>query len=551
FIVDVLDDYGFEHADFVWEPGTYSKRGGILDVFSFAHEYPYRIDFFGEDVESIRSFDPVDQMSRETFTKVALIPNIQKNLIDEEKIDFLEYISDRTLIFLQSVDFIQADLDRQFGRAEKYWRNLQAQSGGGAVSLEPEEMYTDGKTFRKSLDNFSTIEYGSRFHFRNVDAVLDWPTSPQPAFKKEFQLLSDHLDQNASVGIQNFILADNEKQFLRLKEIFEEINPGREAHFLGVKGVIHRGFLDKRIKIACYTDHEIFERYHKYRSRAQVSRSQAITLKELKDLQPGDYVTHINHGIGKFAGLHRIRTGAHEQEAVKIVFRDGDEIYVNVNSLYKISKYAGQDATPPKLSKLGSPEWAKKKAKTKKRIKELAFDLISLYARRKAQKGVAYAPDSYMQQELEASFMFEDTPDQVTSTEAVKKDMESPTPMDRLICGDVGFGKTEIAIRAAFKAAVNGKQTAIMVPTTILALQHYHTFRDRLAEFPVTVDYVNRFKSAKEQKETLKRLEEGKIDILIGTHRIVSKDVKFSDLGLLIIDEEQKFGVGVKDKLKT
>ncbi|MEM0997153.1 MAG: transcription-repair coupling factor [Bacteroidota bacterium] len=550
FIVDVLDEYGFEMTDFVWEPGTYSKRGGILDVFSFANEYPYRIEFFGEDVDTIRSFDPVDQMSREKYNKVSLIPNIQKNLLHEEKIDFLDYLSDRTLVFLQSVDFVQADLDRQFTRAEKYWMGLQEKSGGAATSIAPDEMYTDGKSFMKSLDQFSLIEYGTRFHYRKIHGTLEWPATPQPQFKKEFKLLGDHLEQNRKAGIDNYLLSDNEKQFLRLKEIFAETNPHEASHFTGVNGVLHSGFLDKKLKICCYTDHQVFGRYHKYRSRAQVGRSQAITLKELKDLAPGDYVTHINHGIGQFAGLHRIRTGAHEQEAVKIIYQGGDEIYVNVNSLYKISKYASSDSNPPKLSKLGSGEWARKKAKTKRRIKELAFDLISLYAKRKAQQGFAHEPDGYMQQELEASFMFEDTPDQEKTTEEVKRDMESPTPMDRLVCGDVGFGKTEIAVRAAFKAAVNGKQTAILVPTTILALQHYNTFRERLADFPVKVDYLNRYKTTKEAKKTLKEVAEGKVDILIGTHRIVSKDVKFSDLGLLIIDEEQKFGVGVKDKLK-
>lgn len=551
FIVDVLEEYGFDNEDFVWEPGTYSKRGGILDVFSFAHEYPYRIEFFGEDVDSIRSFDPVDQISTEKHSKVSLIPNIQKNLIAEEKIDFLEYVSDRTLIFMQNVDFVQADLDRQFARAEKYWLGMQEKTGGAATSMEPAEMYTSGKSFLKALDDFSLVEYGNRFHFRKIDGEVDWSASPQPNFKKEFKLFGEHLEQNEQVGIRNFIMSDNEKQFVRLREIFEEINPDHNAHFTGIKGVLHRGFLDKKIKLCLYSDHEIFGRYHKYRSRAQVGRSQAITLKELTDLQPGDYVTHINHGIGQFAGLHRIRTGAHEQEAVKIIYLGGDEIYVNVNSLYKISKYSGAESSPPRLSKLGSGEWAKKKAKTKNRIKALAFDLISLYAKRKSKQGFAFEPDSYLQQELEASFMFEDTPDQEKSTEEVKRDMESSTPMDRLVCGDVGFGKTEIAVRAAFKAAVNGKQTAILVPTTILALQHYQTFKERLSEFAVEVDYLNRYKSSKDAKETLKRLAEGKIDILIGTNRIVSKDVKFKDLGLLVIDEEQKFGVGVKEKLKT
>lgn len=557
FIVEVLDEYGFESADYVWEPGTYSKRGGILDVFSFAHEFPYRIEFFGEDVESIRSFDPVDQISRDDHTKVSLIPNIQKNLIEEEKIHFLDYLSDSTLVFAQNVEFVKADLDRQFGRAEKYWRELQAQSGGAATSVAPEDMYTTGTQFVQSLEKFTAVSFGSKAGFRKLDEALEWQGAPQPAFRKEFELLARHFHQNGEIGIRNYVLADNGKQFQRLAEILEEKAHSEagelelEAKFEGIQSVIHKGFLDKQLNLCLYTDHEIFERYHRYKSRAQVSRSQAITLKELKDLQPGDYVTHIHHGIGKFAGLQRIRTGAHEQEAVKIIYRDGDEIYVNVNSLYKISKYTGKESTPPKLSKLGSPEWAKKKAKTKSRIKEVAFDLIALYASRKAKKGFAFEPDSYMEQELEASFMYEDTPDQVKCNEDVKRDMESPVPMDRLICGDVGFGKTEIAVRAAFKAAVNGKQTAVLVPTTILALQHYHTFANRLSEFPIRVDFLNRFKSSKQQKETIKDLKDGKIDIIIGTHRIVSKDMGFKDLGLLVIDEEQKFGVGVKDKLKT
>lgn len=549
FITDVLDEYGFLPVDFVVEPGTYSTRGGILDVFSFAHEFPYRIEFFGDDVDTIRSFDPVDQMSRETHSRVSLIPNIQRQLLDAERIDFLDYLSKSTLVYLQSVDFVQTDLQRHYARAEKYYDELKTSSGGAATSSPPDQMYTSGKAFMKGLETLTTVEFGKRFFYRKIDRVLEWAGSPQPAFKKEFKLLAEHFKNNRTVNIQNFVLSENEKQILRLKEILGEIE--EHAEFEGIQSALHRGFTDKKLKFACFTDHEIFERYHKYRSRAQTARSQAITLKELKDLQPGDYVTHINHGIGKFAGLHKIRLGEHTQEAIKVVYAGGDEIYVNVNSLYKISKYTGRESEPPKLSKLGSPEWARKKAKTKARIKALAFDLISLYATRKQKKGFAFDQDTYLDQELEASFMYEDTPDQQKSSQAVKADMELPIPMDRLICGDVGFGKTEIAVRAAFKAAVNGKQTAMLVPTTILALQHFHTFSNRLSEFPVTVDYLNRFKSSKQQKETLEKLKNGEIDILIGTHRIVSKDVKFKDLGLLIIDEEQKFGVGTKDKLKT
>ena len=549
FVVEVLEEYGFERQDFVFEPGQFSVRGGILDVFSFAHDLPYRLDFFGDDIESIRIFDPVEQLSNEEVGRVSLIPNIQKQLIEEEKVSFLEYISTKGLLFLQNADFVRADLDKQFGRAEKYYQSLMERSGNGALSSGPEDLYLSGEEFWKQLSDFTFVEYGSKIAFRSHEDTLEWEGTPQPAFKKEFNLLASHLTQNKEVGIKNYLFSENHKQIVRLHEILEEI----DCHegFEGVQSDLHRGFLDKKLNIACYTDHQIFDRYHRYRSRAHTSRSQALTLKELKELQPGDYVTHINHGIGKFGGLHLIRTGEHQQEAVKIFYRDGDEIFVNVNSLYKISKYTGKDSEAPKLSKLGSAEWAKKKAKTKARIKALAFDLISLYAARKAKEGFAFSEDTYLQQELEASFIWVDTPDQEKATEAIKKDMESPTPMDRLICGDVGFGKTELAVRAAFKAATDGKQVAVLVPTTILALQHYHTFADRLSDFPVTVDFINRFRSSKEIKETLKKVEAGEVDILIGTHRLVSKDVRFKDLGLLIIDEEQKFGVNVKDKLKT
>lgn len=549
FIIEALEEYGFERSEFVYEPGNFAVRGGILDVYSFATELPVRIEFFGNEIESIRSFDPVDQISQREEGMVSLIPNIQRHLVDEQRVSLLEYISESTVVFVQNLDFVLADIEKQYGRAEKYFEELQGRSGGAATSKDPSSMYLSEPAFLKQLEEFTLVEFGSKAKYRKFDGELEWSGSPQPRFQKEFNLLAQHLHQHTELGIDNVILSENPKQVARLREIFDEID--HDAHFDSLEGVIHEGFLDKQINLALYTDHQIFERYHRYKARSHTSRSQALTLKELQELQPGDYVTHITHGIGQFAGLHRIRTGDYEQEAIKIIYRGGDEIFVNVNSLYKISKYSGKDGAIPKLSKLGSGEWAKAKAKTKTRLKELAFDLISLYAQRKAQKGFAFQPDSYMQRELEANFLYVDTPDQEKATEAVKADMENPTPMDRLICGDVGFGKTEVAVRAAFKAAVSGKQTAILVPTTILALQHYHTFKERLKDMPVEVDYLNRYKSAKEIKETLDRAANGKIDILIGTHRIVSKDVKFKDLGLLIIDEEQKFGVGVKEKLKT
>ena len=548
-VVDLLDEYGFDREDYVYEPGQYAVRGGILDVFSFAHDLPYRIEFDEEEIESIRTFDPVDQTSIDKVKRVSLIPNIQRQLLQEEKVSFLEYISPTTLLVTQSIDFAEADLERMYQKADQAFEALRKQSGGGATSSKPEDVYLSPKSFLDQLSRFSVLEMTPSPFFGKDSSEFAWEGQAQPAFQKEFQLLANHFKENEQKGIQNFVLSPNDKQLLRLTEIFEEIDP--EVHFTGILGDLHAGFRDTQLNIACYTDHQIFDRYHRYKARVNTKRSQAITLKELRELNPGDYVVHIHHGIGKFAGLHTLQVGQHTQEAAKIIYKNGDAIFVNVNSLHKVSKYTGKDGSIPKLSKLGSPAWSNKKAKAKKRIKELAFDLVSLYAKRKASPGFRYSPDTYMQQELEASFMFEDTPDQLKTTEEVKRDMEKPHPMDRLVCGDVGFGKTEIAIRAAFKAATDGKQVAVLVPTTILALQHFKTFRKRLKEMPVTVDYINRFKSSAQVKQTLADLAKGKIDILIGTHRLVSKDVTFKDLGLLIIDEEQRFGVNVKDKLKV
>ncbi|MEL6192793.1 MAG: transcription-repair coupling factor [Bacteroidota bacterium] len=548
FVIEVLEEYGFEREEFVYEPGQFAIRGGILDVFSFAHDLPYRIEFFGDEVESIRTFDPVEQTSLETINRVSLIPNIQRNLLTEEKVGLLEYLSDTTLIWLKNKEFVMADLDRLFEKASQQYKKLITESGGAAASLSPESLYVRGPEFEKELGNFSVFDLGSKASFSNVKKVIEWNGTAQPAFHKEFSLLASHLKENQEKEYTNYVLSDNPKQITRLEEIFQEVDEGVEFH--GVLGELHAGFSDHQLKISCYTDHQIFDRYHRYKSKSHTKRSQALTLKELKDLNPRDYVVHVHHGIGQFAGLHTIDVGEHRQEAVKIIYKGGDSIFVNVNSLHKISKYTGKDGTAPKLNKLGSAAWAKAKAKTKKRVKELAFDLVALYAKRKSQQGFAFTTDGYMQQELEASFMYEDTPDQLKTTEEVKKDMEKSYPMDRLICGDVGFGKTEIAIRAAFKAAIDGKQTVMLVPTTILALQHYKTFSSRLEDMPVTVDYLNRFKTTQQVKETLAKVAKGEVDILIGTHRVVSKDVKFKDLGLMIIDEEQRFGVNVKDKLK-
>ncbi len=548
FVTQLLEEYGFEREDYVYEPGQFAVRGGILDVFSFAHDRPYRIEFFGDEIDSIRLFDPVNQISEEEIDRVSLIPNIQRNLLTEEKVSLLEYVSPRTLIIARNIPFVEADLDRLYVKAAAMYENLMEQSGGGATSFSPQDLYLRGEDFRQQMKSMAVVEMNQAPYYQIRKETLDWKGGAQPAFHKEFELLANHLKGNQDAKIENFVCSENEKQIKRLKEIFEEVDPS--VVFSGISGELHEGFLDHKLRIALYTDHQIFDRYHRFKTRADNRRSQAITLQELRELTPGDFVVHVVHGIGQFAGLHTIQVGEHTQEAIKIIYKNGDAIFVNVNSLHKVSKYTGKEGAPPKLSKLGSPAWSAAKSKTKARLKELAFDLVALYAQRKGSAGFQFSADNYLQQELEASFMYEDTPDQVKATDDVKNDMEQPHPMDRLIIGDVGFGKTEIAVRAAFKAALDGKQTAILVPTTILALQHYKTFSARLSDMPVTVDFVNRFRTTQEVKEIIEKVKQGKIDILIGTHRLVSKDIQFKDLGLIVIDEEQRFGVGVKDKLK-
>jgi transcription-repair coupling factor (superfamily II helicase) len=411
----------------------------------------------------------------------------------------------------------------------------------------PQDVFVTSHDTLQELKKFRIIEFGNKSFLKNTETI-SFHTRPQPSFNKNFELLITDLKTNTEKGYENFIFSENAKQIERFYAIFEDLKA--DVKFTPVYHAIHQGFIDDDLKMACYTDHQIFNRYHKYNLRQGFSKDSQLVLKTLKELKPGDFVTHIDHGVGVFSGLEKIEVGGQMQEAVRLIYSGNDVLYVGIQSLHKISKYVGKDGTEPRVNKLGTDTWNNLKKKTKKRIKELAFDLIQLYAKRKAQRGFAFAPDNYMQTELEASFMYEDTPDQAKATEDVKRDMEKMSPMDRLVCGDVGFGKTEVAIRAAFKAVLDGKQVAVLVPTTILAMQHFKTFKERLAEFPVTVDYINRFKTAKEKKETLKALAEGKVDILIGTHGIVGKSVKFKDLGLMVIDEEQKFGVGVKETLK-
>lgn len=550
FVIDLLNEYNFERVDFVVEPGQYSLRGGIVDVFSYTNDRPYRIEFFGDDIESIRTFDPATQLSIDRLNHVTITPNVQDRMLHEKRQSFTEYIDKNTAIWIKDFSFTIDRIEKELEKARKAFSELQSEM----QHLEPDELFTSGEKFRREVLEHTLIEFGSHYLMKD-SRQLDFALQPQPSFNKNFDLLLKNLEDNSKSGLKNIILSDNPKQTERIQTILKDLQANR-----GIKGSglnyeiinlsLHEGFVDRQSKLVCYTDHQIFERYHKFRIRDGFAGKEAITLKEIYDLQPGDYVTHIDHGIGRFDGLEKIENNGRQQEAIRLIYQNNDILYVSIHSLHRISKYVGKEGTVPSLNKLGSNAWNKLKSKTKQRVKDIAKDLIKLYAERKAADGHAYAPDSYLQHELEASFIYEDTPDQVKATGDVKKDMEKTYPMDRLVCGDVGFGKTEIAIRAAFKAVADSKQVAVLVPTTILALQHYHTFSDRLKEFPCKVDYINRFKSTKEQKKTLQLLEEGKIDVLIGTHRLVSKDVKFRDLGLMIVDEEQKFGVSTKERLK-
>lgn len=546
FLEEFLHGYDFEKTDFVYEAGQFSVRGGIIDVFSFAHELPYRIELFGDEVDSIRSFDPGSQLSVETTDHISIIPNVQTQLLQEERQSFLEFISGDTRLWFKDVQLTIDVIQKSFEKATASFDKILRQSGTQIV-LQPDQLFENETSFQQKIKLFLLIEFGNRFTLSD-SVSFDLPSSPQPAFNKNFELLANNLLEHQAQGYSNFIAADMPKQLDRLKEIFEEIHP--ELTFQPMEFALREGFVDQSLKIVCYTDHQIFERFHRYRAREKFSKSKALTLRELYTLQPGDFVTHIDHGIGKFAGLEKKEVNGHEQESIRLVYRDNDLLYVSIHSLHKISKYSGKEGAPPSISKLGSQEWENKKAKVKGRVKDIAKELISLYAKRKTAPGFAYSQDSYLQAELESSFIYEDTPDQARATEDVKRDMQEAHPMDRLVCGDVGFGKTEVAIRAAFKASTDGKQVVVLVPTTILAMQHYRTFKERLQNFPVTVDYVSRFRSDKEIKEIITGVKEGKVNILIGTHRIVSKDLVFKDLGLLIVDEEQKFGVKTKDRLK-
>ena len=550
FINEVLFEYEFKRVDFITEPGEFSVRGGIVDVFSFSNDNPYRIEFFGNEVDSIRSFDVGTQLSIEIQKKITIIPNVENKVFQENRESFLDYISEKTVIFIQNTEDLFSQLDKQFAKAEEAFEKLSKE----IKRATPEQLFLNQAAFIKRALDFSIVEFGSKPVFRTTK-TFDFHIQPQPSFNKQFDLLLNNLNENHFNGYKNYLFCSSDAQAKRFHDIFETLDEANSEdirkQYSTIVLPLYQGFIDEENQIACYTDHQIFERYHKFSIKNGYSKKQNITLKELTTLSVGDYVTHIDHGIGRFGGLQKIQVEGKTQETIKLVYADNDIVYVSIHSLHKISKYTGKDGTPPKIYKLGSNAWKVLKQKTKARVKHIAFNLIQLYAKRRLDKGFQFAPDSYLQNELESSFIYEDTPDQTKSTAEVKADMESDRPMDRLVCGDVGFGKTEVAIRAAFKAVDNSKQVAVLVPTTILAYQHCRTFTERLKDMPVSIGYLNRFRTAKQKAETLKALAEGKLDIVIGTHQLVNKNVVFKDLGLLIVDEEQKFGVNVKDKLKT
>ena len=548
-IVSTLRDFGFSEVDYVYEPGQFARRGSILDVFSFSSEYPFRIDFFGDEIDTIRTFEVENQLSKDKCDNVTIVPELSQS--NEERIPILQFLPKDTFLCVKDFTYVCDIINKVY--EEGFSQQALVEMTAGATEMECQEIMNrmrseiqlvTASTFMRDALDFRMIEMGHK-PSRNADTTIRFDIKPQPLFHKNFDLLKKSLEDFQLMGYKVYILADSRKQQERLKEILEA--------FVPVDKTLHEGFVDNMMKACFFTDHQIFDRFHKYNLRSEKARSGkvALTLKEISQFEIGDYVVHIDHGIGKFGGLVRMPQGDGYQEMIKITYQRGDAIYVSIHSLYKVSKYKAQDnGEPPRMSTLGTGQWERLKERTKSKIKDIARDLILLYAKRRKEKGFPFSHDSYLQHELEASFLYEDTPDQLKATNDVKADMEKARPMDRLVCGDVGFGKTEVAVRAAFKAATDSKQVAVLVPTTVLAYQHFQTFSKRLKDFPVRVDYLTRARSAKQTKELLKDLEDGKIDILIGTHKLISKQVKFKDLGLLIIDEEQKFGVSTKEKLR-
>ncbi|SEG20292.1 transcription-repair coupling factor [Parabacteroides chinchillae] len=543
FVSDVLDQYGFERVDYVYEPGQYALRGSILDVFSFSYEFPYRIDFFGNEVETIRTFDVETQLSKEKLESIYIVPEMLKN--NSSKHSLLNSLPSDTILASRDLAWCKE-------RIGSIWNDAPVigdEDSFASIDDMRNKLTTEEDFLRSALD-FRRINFGAR-STGTADATITFSTQPQPIYHKNFDMVSESFQKYLKSGYTLYILSDVEKQSARIRAIFED--RGDNIHFTPVNKTIHEGFTDETLKICLFTDHQLFDRFHKFNLKSDKARGGKITLslKELSQFTIGDYIVHIDHGVGQFGGLVRTEVNGKVQEVIKLIYQNNDIIFVSIHSLHKLSKYKGKDSgVPPKLNKLGTGAWEKMKEKTKKKVKDIARDLILLYSKRKQEEGFAYSPDSFMQHELEVSFIYEDTPDQMKATADVKNDMESLRPMDRLICGDVGFGKTEVAIRAAFKAVADNKQVAVLVPTTVLAFQHFQTFSERLKDFPCRIDYISRARSNEQIQETLTDIKEGKINILIGTHRIVSKDVKFKDLGLLIIDEEQKFGVTVKEKLR-
>ncbi|WP_082795702.1 transcription-repair coupling factor [Flammeovirga sp. SJP92] len=546
FIRELLIEYGFEPSDFVYEAGQFAIRGGIIDIYSYANELPFRIELFGDEIESIRTFDPITQLSQENKEHAPIVPNVHNKLMQEVRESMLEFLPDAT-VWIKDYELLTDTIDQYYEKATEKFEDILKVSGGTHVINKPDEIFETKKSFTQQLNKSHKVLFGKKKGVRNAETVL-FESKPQPSFNKNFHLLGETLEKQQHEGVRNIIISDLPKQLERLQTIFEEIKPDLFVQELNLS--LRGGFIDKQMNIACFTDHQIFERFHAPKGKQKYSKTKSMTLKELRELKAGDFVTHMDHGVGRFGGMEKVEVNGKMQESIRLIYRDNDLLYLSLHALHKISKYSGQEGRQPTISKLGSPEWENKKKKAKKRVKDIASELIQLYAKRRESQGYQFDKDGYLQAELESSFLFEDTPDQAKATQEVKEDMEKPYPMDRLVCGDVGFGKTEVAVRAAFKAVCDSKQVAVLVPTTILAMQHYKTFLNRIGDLPCTVDYINRFRTPKQIKEILKKVKEGKIDILIGTHRITSKDVEFKDLGLMIIDEEQKFGVKTKEKLK-
>jgi len=548
FLISVLVEYGFERSDFVYEPGQFSLRGGIIDIFSYGNELPYRIELFDVEVESIRTFDPSTQLSQQKIAFVSIVPNVNTKFNQEQKVSILEIVPDNTTLWIKDFEAMLDKLQLCFEKAGSFADSVSeldkselAEILRDRAFIYPQQIVRQTQQFNIVLLSDSTVPFDCK-------QKIKFSGKPQPSFNKNFQLLIENLHENVSNLLENYLFSDNPKQIERFDAIFEDL--GANVKIQPIPIALHQGFIDPDLRLACYTDHQIFERYHHYRLRKGFSKDQALTFNILRELRAGDFVTHIDHGVGKYSGLEKININGSVQEAVRLIYKNNDILYVSIHSLHKIAKYIGQEGNPPQLNKLGSDTWKTLKAKTKSKVKDIAKELIQLYAKRKASSGFSFSKDGYLQNELEASFIYEDTPDQLKATQDVKEDMEKLHPMDRLICGDVGFGKTEVAIRAAFKAINDGKQVAVLVPTTILALQHYKTFKDRLQQFGTDVDFINRFKTAKEKKQILERLKTGQLDLVIGTHALLSKEVEFKDLGLLIVDEEQKFGVAAKEKIR-